>query len=214
MEDITPQKVAQLLLKKRSNPNSFELTGAMLEALTPTGVELGRNRGWLVTNADGTGTTLRAVPSVMQDIIREASNTQKPVEDRVEKARAFFEQHSVRAGVAEAIAAGEIPSFSEPNWKPFELRFLNEEDACKVGDPVVVGEDGRTYTAVVQACNPDGTLTLSFGGEKPKQVKPSYKKEEVQRGAIKPAGSQPSNVPAAEPKAANNGPAGPGLSGQ
>lgn len=48
-----------------------------------------------------------------------------------------------------------------------------------IGDPVVVGDGGVTYSGVVQQRLPDGSYTVSFEqGKGPKTTRP-YKKEEV-----------------------------------
>ena len=57
----------------------------------------------------------------------------------------------------------------------------------KIGDPVVVGDHGETYTGVVQAKKPDGTFQLSFKGRRPSRD--TFKAEEIQRQASQSAAS-------------------------
>jgi hypothetical protein len=96
------------------------------------------------------------------------------------------------------------------------------EQAYEVGDPVLTVEDGRTFQATVQAMQPDGSMVLSFGTEKPSKIKPSYKKDEVtkavgqkqQQQSVQPSKPTPSQP--AEPQTAmpTSGPAGPGIGHQ
>lgn len=89
-----------------------------------------------------------------------------------------------------------------------------------VGDAVIMAEDGKTFQATVQAKQPDGSLVLSFGGNKPAKIKPSYGKNELQRAATSPGtavSAQPAkNLTAPTPSAStpampSGGPVGPGI---
>jgi hypothetical protein len=59
--------------------------------------------------------------------------------------------------------------------------LLSEEDEdSDVGDQVVVADNGKSYIGVVAGRNPDGSLKISFGAQKPSTQRP-YKKDEVRR---------------------------------
>lgn len=60
-----------------------------------------------------------------------------------------------------------------------EMQAAANSDAAQIGDEVVVAENGKTFKATVSKQNPDGTLGLTFGNEKPATVKPSWQANEV-----------------------------------
>lgn len=97
---------------------------------------------------------------------------------------------------------------------------LPTADDYNVGDDVIIGEDGKTFQATVQAKNSDGSLVLSFGDQKPPTVKPTYLPKEVARPqatdqvnkpqrSSQPAVKQPTTADSG-PKV-STGPAAPGI---
>ncbi len=72
---------------------------------------------------------------------------------------------------------------------------VDNDKEAEIGDQVTVAEGGQSYSARVQAKNPDGTMKLSFGGTKPNRD--VFKTAEIRvtsramPAGVKPATSAP-----------------------
>lgn len=103
-----------------------------------------------------------------------------------------------------------------------EIRALAEEAQYKVGDSVMVVDNGQTYTAVVKSIRPDGSYELSYAdGKQPTAARPHYRQDElgpVARPDVNPA--EPNRIrqhvpipsaPAGQQTRTASGPRGPGI---
>lgn len=68
---------------------------------------------------------------------------------------------------------------SQNQAKVEEMFDAAQTDKAQIGDEVAVAEDGKTFQAKVSKVNPDGSVALSFGDEKPATQKPAYQATEV-----------------------------------
>lgn len=104
-----------------------------------------------------------------------------------------------------------------------ELREMANQAQYKVGDSVMMVDNGQTFTAVVQAIRPDGSYVLSYpDGKKPTAARDYYKQDElspvarpevnpaepnrIRRHVPLPSSGQPEKVAGGAP-----GPRGPGI---
>lgn len=74
---------------------------------------------------------------------------------------------------------------ASPAARPGAPGTPGADKGADVGDQVSVAEGGTTYTARVSAKNTDGTLKLSFAGQKP--ARDTYKSNEVRVTGTVPA---------------------------
>ena len=82
------------------------------------------------------------------------------------------------AAAAEDFKSAEVDhAFGVDDFAPYH-RYMEAGDDPVVGASVAVLEGGVEYTGSVQGVNPDGTLRISFGGDR-KPSRDAYAKSEV-----------------------------------
>lgn len=87
------------------------------------------------------------------------------------------------AAEAEAKAAG-----GKAAWRDVEKPVAEDQNQADIGDQVTVAEGGVAYSARVQAKNPDGSVKLTFTGQKP--ARDVFKPNEIKLTAKQPAPAQ------------------------
>ena len=92
----------------------------------------------------------------------------------------------------------------EQLWSRYRREDMSQPPQHEVGDDVTVVDSGKTFMGKVGAKNSDGTVTVSFAGQRPNRDK--FKPNEV--SAQKPAGAT-AGKPATATTAST--PASPGL---
>lgn len=158
MSDTLEAKTAATLLERSAR--SIHLSSARLKADLGEGYALALTKRWIVPDPE-TGDV--SINRQKRDEMNEAAKTIVKATE-APKYSPFYRSFSTSRPVAEAVSTQPV--------------YPNREDA-DVGAEVVVAENGKTYTAAVKAKNPDGTYTLSFGGDKPTNTTRTYKREEL-----------------------------------
>ena len=133
-------KIAKVILQSQNSNVGTVNIFTIREALTDGEYVEAQQRGWFELREDGCyGLPLRARALEELRTAASAADFKPEVVDYAVTADSFAPYH----------------------------HFHEAESNPVVGSPVAVVEAGKTYSAVVQGINPDGTYKLSFSGEKP-----------------------------------------------
>jgi hypothetical protein len=184
-------EIAHKILNRQNATSPVILMGEMQHVLGTEGYELALERRWIVPSWDSGELTVSDRPGVLDEMRQLASSVKTaPVAEAktTNLYRLFSSNQNQKVilqtpeGLIEALAVGG-----------------ENDKGAEIGDEVVVAEEGKPFTAVVQSKNEDGTYVLSFGQEKPRAVRP-YAKEELRRTAAAPAGTGGRAAPAVTPQ--------------
>lgn len=220
--ELSHQQIAATILNESKLARSSLVPQGIKQKLGPVAFSEALRLHWLESDFE---TGYLKVPQLMSILttIRKAAAGSPILESTA--AKATFSPHrgialdhflgeskrqSVDTIMAEAYVPPPAPVITKPGpnegWRKFILHQgrvpMQEAEAqpAKVGDQVVVAQDGQSFPGVVQTIKPDGKVVVSFGQKKPSQAR-DYDKAEVQ--VIAPAQSQqpqakpqPTQVPA------------------
>lgn len=184
-------EIAHKILNRQNSTSPIILIGEMQHALGVDGYALALERRWIVPSWDSGELTVSDRPGTLEEM-RKLADTVKtaPVvaEAKTNLYRLFSSNQRQTVivqtpdGLVEALAVGTPAT-----------------QGAEIGDEVVIADEGKPYTGVVQSKNEDGTYVLSFGQDKPRSVRP-YAREELRKTAAAPAGTAGRAAPAVTPQ--------------
>jgi hypothetical protein len=187
-------EIAHKILNRRNTLSTVVLAGEMQETLGADGYALALERRWIEPNYESGELSIATLDRTLSEMRTLAS--QVKVEPVAETAPTNLYR----------LFANNLPKVVVQQRDG----SLVEADAnvTQIGDEVIVAEDGKSYKAVVKGRNPDGTFTLSFGTDKPRNSdaeKRPYKQDELRKTAGSPVavngGASPAPVQAPSSKA-------------
>lgn len=191
----TDQEIAAIIMERRARATHIIMPGDLAEQLGNDGVATAIANRWVVPDYDAGWLKVNSDASVIQQLEAIAALAPTAVKESaalLDESRGFAMGHSVRS-LKEFAAPGsgqdDRPA-APPTQQPAPASSMapraadatapaNQNGEHSVGDSVVVANEGKSYQAVVQAKNSDGTYSLSFGSQRPANVR-FYKKEELQ----------------------------------
>ena len=180
MQATSIKRIAETLLNRRNTLTSGQVEADLKKNLSFDELKEAQSRGWVVASIEDGTLAVSNLPKHLDQIRESAASTESgaPLMESVKASPG----NSIR-GLFET----ETPKYT---------RYSMRED-YKVGDPVVVAQDGESYAGTIAEKTPAGEYKISFGEKKPKLEK-QYKADEL--GAQAPAdASKPAPSPAPAP---------------
>ncbi len=187
------QEIAAIILERRSRATHVIMPGDLAEQLGGEAVALAVKNRWVVPDYDDGWLKVNSDANIVRQMEEIAATAPKPVKESVQspnESRGFAMGHSKRT-LQEFAAPGSgqddkpaAPAVQQPMQSTNQPAPVTPASAAqpgehKVGDTVMVANEGKSYQAVVQAKNGDGTYSLSFGPQRPATQR-FYRKEELQ----------------------------------
>lgn len=191
----TEQEIAAIILERRSRATHVIMPGDLAEQLGGEAVAVAIKNRWVVPDYEGGWLKVNSDVNVVQRMEEIAATAPQVVKESVQApngSREFAMGHSKRS-IQEFAAPGSgqddkpaappvqqpMQSTNQPLPAPTTPAPAAQPGEHKVGDTVMVAQEGKSYQGVVQAKNTDGTYALSFGQQRPAQTR-FYRKEELQ----------------------------------
>lgn len=193
---MTEKAIAQILLGRRNSDFTSIVDQASLNLLGEDGKADALALGWLRPQE---GILVVCLDPGIYGQIKEAAVAEAKVPVPVAERRGIREAMAGHLGRSLESAPVLLPAapsgpVSYTVAETAGFRPFRESNQRKVGDATVVADGGKSYKAVVQKVNPDGSYVLSFdNASKPLTVKPFYKDDELADDETKPKG--PANGP-------------------
>jgi hypothetical protein len=185
-------EIASLILQ-RQNSSPVIMSGTLRAEIGHDNFALALEKRWVVPNEESGELSVSSDQATLNEMRKLAAEVAKP--DPVSEQQAPYMTRIFSNNVKRISVVQRDGGLFEDNPQ--------DQNKTKIGDQVVVAEEGKAYSAVVQSQNPDGSYTLSFGSAKPRTPR-NYKSEELRKTANAPAApgpgqAAPAVVPATQP---------------
>lgn len=182
-------EIARILIASRS---SFVAPRVLQEKLGQAGYSEALRIGWIAPERESGSIQI----SSRQDVRRAMTEAAKQDTTVAPKMDVVNEGLPARTFFGETTSVVNLTNVEPKPGAPVAAGTPNQKPAG-IGDQVTVSEAGQTYTARVASLNPDGSMKLSFSGQKP--VRDTYKQNEIKVTATvpSPSAASPSATPVA-----------------